>query len=867
MLVMNFSEKRPGEDVTGKFGLGFKCVHLLSDSVGIASGFIALRTIGGLLPEPWLDGLDLAEAESFRCPTRKATVIDVPYTENPMMDDGRTEHAFLGAMTWLPAFARRIRRIEVRGSEPRTVDGRVSNLAAKLIDVVVIQYGGRPTQRALRLDLGSGGYSLLLKIGASGPECFGPSVRRLWCLAPLAEDVRSGWLLNGPFPVDPGRGRLAGEIEDRQERFKCLGRALGERLLELYDLVNNDWDTIASELALKPADRDAHRRFWRALFDVMIRDLDDGLARCLHAADRGYGLLVAALPVVPTRLRSPFDELVAASCITWFTDKALSDAHVFHATRNWGSADQLKNHIVASEVAAQLRKLGFGHIRSITLSDLLRIEMGTLKRIDVCLATRLGQVIMRTAIEKEPLDQERHEILKETSQANFRARDGRWRPVRLLSSKHVSDDEALRCDFAPDEALLHEEYGDDSIEFFRVARMQSGYGPSVHLLSEWVSSARDENRRRAVLRYLVRGQQGPDLTRSLQGDLPNWMAEVTEQLSSHPLLNDWNDEELKILFVRLVPGQFNVPTPTIVLPPQRTDVSNILEKLHEWWTTAGQNERLRYATSIYPEEFDPARLSQADDRVAWFTMFALACYQLLGRTQDGQHRNFIEDGWRDGWWADLALSKPPAKVEPWLDRLARWSAADRFDQTYHQWERTLVDLYTIARGLQVYVELILTFPRIVKEHSNLPSLDTILRPHDSPLVQPLGLDAAPIDRSLGIGANWLIRELARNRVYESSEAMLMAPYCWSPSRRVRSLLRQLSPSLPETADKDASPDIYNFMKEHLAPERARFGGDFDLPLQIVTRKRHRARLNRWFEDADLRPPEFEDESEDNEDQS
>ena len=74
---MNFSEKRPGDDLTGKFGLGFKSVHVLSDSVGIASGFIALRTVGGFLPTPWPEGIDIGEAE--RLPSgRKATVIDVP---------------------------------------------------------------------------------------------------------------------------------------------------------------------------------------------------------------------------------------------------------------------------------------------------------------------------------------------------------------------------------------------------------------------------------------------------------------------------------------------------------------------------------------------------------------------------------------------------------------------------------------------------------------------------------------------------------------------------------------------------------------------------------------------------------------------
>ena len=62
MLLMNFSEKRPGEDLTGKFGLGFKSVHVLSDSVGIASGFIALRTVGGFVPTAWPNGIDEAES-------------------------------------------------------------------------------------------------------------------------------------------------------------------------------------------------------------------------------------------------------------------------------------------------------------------------------------------------------------------------------------------------------------------------------------------------------------------------------------------------------------------------------------------------------------------------------------------------------------------------------------------------------------------------------------------------------------------------------------------------------------------------------------------------------------------------------------
>ena len=572
MLVMGFTEKRPEDGVTGKFGLGFKCVHLLSDSVGIANGFIALRTVGGILPERWPDGLDQAARLSRL--DRKATVIDVPYTEKQVISGKRAEQAFLGAMTWLPAFARHIRHVKVHGSEPGTVDCSVSTLPpTKLIEVVVIQNVRRQTQRALRLGL-EDGYSLLLKIGnEGGPECFEPLVGRIWNVTPLEETVPSGWLLNGPFPVDPGRGRLAGEIEDRRALFENLGRAFGERLLKLYDLVEANWETIANKLDLKSAASDAQRRFWCGLFDVMSRDLDDVLARCLHAADRGYGRLVAERPVVPTRLRKPFDELVCASSIDRFTDKALAGDGVLEATRDWRSADRLKGRIIDSEVRARLKRFGFYRILPITLSELLRNEMGEDKRIGVDLATQLGQVIRQAAIEKEPLYQERQEILKETRQASFRAQDGTWRLVSRLSSKHGGDDETLMCDFAPNHALLHEKYEDDSLEFFWVARMQSGYGPGVPLLREWVDSARDDVRRRAVLRYLERGQQGPTLAQSLRDSPPLWMADVPKRFSSHPLLEGWTVEERKTLVVRLAPERLEVVSPAHRddMPPPASD--------------------------------------------------------------------------------------------------------------------------------------------------------------------------------------------------------------------------------------------------------------------------------------------------------
>ena len=117
MLLMNFSEKRPGDDLTGKFGLGFKSVHVLSDTVGIASGFITLRTAGGFLPKSWPRGMNLVERHRSQH-GRKATVIDVPFSDETAGDGRKAIDAFRAAMSWLPACSRTIRRIHLFDGDP-----------------------------------------------------------------------------------------------------------------------------------------------------------------------------------------------------------------------------------------------------------------------------------------------------------------------------------------------------------------------------------------------------------------------------------------------------------------------------------------------------------------------------------------------------------------------------------------------------------------------------------------------------------------------------------------------------------------------------------------------------------------------------
>ena len=384
---------------------------------------------------------------------RRATVIDVPLAdETTAQTEGRAAvRKFVAAAPWLPAFARRIRQIDITGSDPRSIRCEISGFPPQLpgsgiLDVVTVTDTAAATQRLLRVRLGR--FHLLIGIGEDGPRGVPEHVGRLWNLAPLEERLRSGWLINGPFRVDPGRGRLAGTEDDRRKCFERLGEALGERLLALHDLASRHWAVLVETLSLAPSTEP--EEFWSRLFDLMSRDATDDLARQLHRNTSGYARLLTERATAPSGLPQPFDRLVCAADVEECTTEAMADPGVLQAVEAWPSLRRRRGRIVAGDVAARLRTLGFGDIRGLVLCDLLREELGGVNRVPPELAERLGQVVTLKTLEVDPIRREHDSLLRVAKQAVFRAQDGTWRSARELSLEAAdNDDERRICRFAP----------------------------------------------------------------------------------------------------------------------------------------------------------------------------------------------------------------------------------------------------------------------------------------------------------------------------------------------------------------------------------------------------------------------------------
>jgi len=93
-----------------------------------------------------------------------------------------------------------------------------------------------------------------------------------------------------------------------------------------------------------------------------------------------------------------------------------------------------------------------------------------------------------------------------------------------------------------------------------------------------------------------------------------------------------------------------------------------------------------------------------------------------------------------------------------------------------------------------------------------------------------------LSRTLGIGANFILREVVRHGVLNSASAIVSSEHCFVAHKRVRELLNRLGMNLDEdVASSSQSQDIYKFISHYLGKDQATFDFSFDIPFQIIAR--------------------------------
>lgn len=887
MLTLGLSNKdsmgneKSDIELTGKFGLGFKSVFLVSDRPKLLSGRLACEIVGGMFPRY----LNVIEREWFDCYLddltpelrREVTVIELPLSRPEEKSDSAAIFERFGKLAHiLVVFGQRIRRIEVKDESsgmsyetkwhdepiaavPHCFKGTLTplpKLFANQQSGTESTRTGNDANRVLVVRTTQHGGALLLVHDGRRFQKLPEDVPTLWVTAPTQEALDVGIALNAGFSLDPGRAQLGRESPENDRIAVDLGRELGQRLVALFEHQQRvGWSQFADDIGL---DRHAVQyEFWDSLWEL----LGTGLARLTdesHAAvvlrkvfwDKDNGAarrLYGECQVLPNGLPGDLKSLTSTRDIKFEIRGLLMESKVLEIVIGWNAWNfkgiQQSQCVVRDRVILPLEKLKAvsSSITPLSLADIVKGEVDSPDPINFATAKRLAEVLFN-----EPCVSREHDENSEWKQLRpileairFPDRTGSLQAAKQLlfgiSPQGMNDpalsDEVKLAGFAPsDRVLFHEFLKVESIPLVvRLIRKCRGqHELKIREIAEWAVDASGAEAKKAVEHYLAQGQRRDLLIENLRCDEGRLRHSWLAGLIGKSILQTASEREDAI----------SKTIETYARREARAAQSDeILKRVHDWWLAENGKELLseRKYRLFDPVQHGPLLADfdhdDIEQRKAWMRLFMLGMSHTMGRTSSGQDLGFVVDFCDSKGWLDEFVD-PTGDPERWAKILHDYLEPQIEQSVYLHWMRQFVGIYAIAERLDDYVESFLSIGRRTEDF-NLHSITCPRTSQDSPV------DPPPIERILGMGACFVVRELLRLQVITNRLAW---KHAFVPSKRVRSLMQELGCSLTTNSGRswEWSQELWGFVSDQIGSiADVSFGLAFDLPFQVLSHPNNR----------------------------
>ena len=867
MLILSSSNKSSEQHLTGKFGLGFKSVLLVSDTPRFISGRLGVEIIAGLYPRKLSGHKSLYELlKQFSADdNRPGTLIELPLRENVSPE---SLHQFSSQSGVLTVFSKRLRRIDLicSGKSQESAEWLPTEILS--LPEAVLEKGSiicwddknKLQVDAIHFRCKQGG-GLLVGVNSQGCNSL-PNLPPIWIVAPTREKGNLGFCINGNFEVDAGRARLAGESGQNKKEAHRIGHNVGEILCGLFQLTVQDWSALKERLNLNP--ELSHYRFWQSIwktftkswFEPSEKQLDSEVFEVvsnLLGSNAGLGMLLNNEQALPNGLwGEDFQRLIDPKDIRFVLRDSLSKEKLFKPLSQWQLfKDRIKpNTVISAEIFPSLGKIlpGFTQKKdqwqSLRLAQVLNWLEECSYHIDPESADILGGIISKEFFEKLQATNEGlaeyADIKKALKEFRYQALDGGWYSSRKLlrsTSFGAGDDEPLRASFAPPEYLLAPSYTGAAIDFFITCRGDMVAGSET--LAGWVLAVETDQQKIGALEYFRNGELAEHVASALryQGFEQSWLTELNLESS---YFAGWQQEEIKeILFrIRMLPspddferglggeGYYEQKTTIYFSPP---DVAATLENIHSWWQENKDEYLIKYEKRTYPDSFVSSNLAE-DERSAWLTLLMIGAFHTLGKAKPEQHRGFISKCQQNGWWEKFSQEKPREHPGKWMGVLEEYFDNQVADSKFEYWMRLFPVIYKFSRELEMYIAI---FYELEKQGEDV-NVQQILVSKTFADFQGGGVSAAPITSTLGMGVPFVLREMMRKGLFERNQTNI-APYCFVPLGRVRNLFSKMGCHDLESDESYLikSEIIHHFLCEHLGVDKANFHNSFDIPFQYI----------------------------------
>lgn len=818
MLSLGHSDKGFGPSavaVTGRFGLGFKSVFLVTDRPLVVSGRLAFEVLGAVYPKP----LGQTDAETLRgrlaaggMPTATATAFRLP--PRPDSDQADVTEPFRQLAHVLVVFARRIRQIrytaapaavdDVTWAETEIATGGAARVSTGPLRPAATDCGPR---RAVVVRTPSG--DILFGLKADGFVAFPDDTPTVWVTAPTTERHATGYLVNAPLDLDVGRSQVTWDSTANTERLSHLGRAAGVALVALFDAGTGALDLTVSSGEL-----------WASFWDTVSRNSKRSeLHEQLMWGESGAARrLFTSRPALPTRLTAGgYADPTTLGEVQHAVTGVLDTEPAFAVVSEWNSfrvAFPMRTVVSDKHVGSRLRT----RPAEVRMVEAVRAELAV-PFIDPPRAARLGRFLTRERLRGwDVRGSEGEEVRSVLREARFRNGRGVWNEPSGMLASAADGEESLRAAFAPAERLLSDDYGRE-IEFFLACRQRMT--ANLETLADWVLDAASEETQGAALRYLERGELGQQVRRELhrRGIAGTWLEELSsEQLVAAGL----NERERRVLEADLEMPPESASSPDRTQP--QLSAPEVFSRIAEWWKRHHTSRLKAYDADIYPDGRPRITDDVAASRKEWLKLFITGIIQTIGNVTTDQNREFVRLCDQQGWLNTLLDAKHGSRgwlqqVEDYIDK----QGGERVP--YFHWLRNFLGVATVARHLDAYAEAFLAINRF----QNPFTMRSLLTTKSSVEFQFGGVEAPPLSPVLGIGAHFVLRELARFGLVTRKETF---PFCYPPVGRLRRFLEKIGcPQKPNDSKEEQSRSIYTFILEH-HPTDPTFNGAFDIPLMV-----------------------------------
>ncbi len=852
MLILSASDK--AGEVTGKFGLGFKSVLLAVDEPHIVSGRIQTKIEAGLLPLPFNDvGFIRAKLREAQSDSQyPGTAISLPLT---LCDSKELLGRFKEVMGILPVFSKQIQTISIQGDDEQIAYWRGDKLAES-IETGSVTLDRNNGFQAIKFSCEHG--DLLFALDTQGFNNLPSGLPNFWVTAPVQESEKIGFAINAMFSIDAGRLRLAADIEPNITLMEKLGSEWARQLEKLVQMIDHDWNSCLDRLKLSPTiiPYDFWVSFFRSIMERLSRLSKSSAVYKLTITvlKNALPLLIQNKPIIPNGL---FEDqyLLVYPDIKYVLKDAILDLELYKTIR----ATQLFKDCIEpdksisndifewiADLVPELRKTK-DQWQSITLTSIIsKIQTIKISPNDSSTLNELAVFEKRENYKNNNKDTRKdfEKAKEKLLSSEFLNDNNDWVKADSLVS-NSSDDEKLRWDFAPDSCRLSSTYSKDGISFFKYCRV-SMKAPAEELCN-WITDAKDDDRRKASMKYLVSGKLGNDVADKLleNGLAASWLSSLEEESI---YLSELSKEDRDKLLYKILKSTDDLKKqakePSLLQHTKiRLNPVIALNAIYDWWIKERHKYITDYQNNIYPD-FLELNFSMDDygelDRSSWLALLLLGGFHTLGRAKPQQHRNFLTICERKGWWNTFTDQHIDKNFKEWMSVLDAFFDAQIDAQEYEQWMMRFPVIYKLSRHLDDYSGLFIG----LKKYNRQFDLLKVLSSKADSAQQGGGISAPALGNTLGMGANFILRELLRSKALPSND--YMHEHAFVPYKAVRELLESMGLEGLDTKNRlEQSRHIYWFLSKHLDITKITFDNDFDIPLKIVAEEYEKTGKTCW----------------------